>query len=272
MGVGTGSSLALDFVLDNNALKRLHVEPFPFRIGIGSVKDVFTLRATAKLIKPGYKLEYNVYPTEVVATERLSDISQEKRRCLFTDEKSGYVEMFKEYSQAACQFECMLKFARSLCHCTPWNMPFPPDQNPLAICDFYGNVCFEEMMNENRMIENCDCPVDCNTVKFTINEKEVKIDPDDYCTMQDSRGLSLFVRSEKYTGSTLLYSYQMLQKKELSNETEYNKIYHQCVQMMRENVALVSVNFGANTYMRTVMDKKFTFSDQLGSLGNKYFS
>ena len=149
-GVGTGSSLNFDFVLDNNARYRIHETPFSFKLGIGSIKEVFQLRPTAKLIKPGFKMVYSVFPTEVVATERLKSISKEKRRCLFSHESStGHVEMFQDYSQAACQFECMLRFARSVCSCTPWNLPFPSGQKDHVICDLYGNSCFDIIMNQH---------------------------------------------------------------------------------------------------------------------------
>ncbi len=44
-------------------------------------------------------------------------------------------------------------------------------------------------------------------------------------------------------------------------------IADQCYEIVRNDLAFVSVYFGTGSYVKTVMDTRVTFTDQLGSLG-----
>ncbi len=110
----------------------------------------------------------------VMQSDDLRGISVEKRECLFSDEVAGLI-FFKNYSQAACQFECLVRHAKSVCHCTPWDFPF--QGNHTSICNLYGYYCFEESMkNTSHLNEECPCLPDCNVIDYHIEQTATPID------------------------------------------------------------------------------------------------
>jgi hypothetical protein len=38
------------------------------------------------------------------------------------------------------------------------------------VCDFFGNICFFGFYKSAKVYEDCDCPSDCQAVKFTVSE------------------------------------------------------------------------------------------------------
>jgi hypothetical protein len=103
MGVGSGSTLALEFYLDSGALFRNSSAKNSFRIGLGSQQDIFDIRAVANLAKPGFKMILEVNPIEVVATMKLRNVPMAIRECRFEDEYQDIMEIFNVYSQSACR-------------------------------------------------------------------------------------------------------------------------------------------------------------------------
>ncbi len=65
------------------------------------------------------------------------------------DETEG-LELAREYSQNACQFECALKKSLEFCKCKPWNYPWSNKdiQTNVTLCDMYGNYCFFHAMSK----------------------------------------------------------------------------------------------------------------------------
>ena len=121
---------------------------------------------------------------------------------------SGYVEIFEEYSNAACYFECMLKFARNICRCTPWNMPtIPTSEHAGIICDLFGHSCFNTVMKQQYRLEDCDCPSDCSSVKFSLSKKEVPLGPaNEHCVSANERVKGRHLEKYMRFGSNLLSS------------------------------------------------------------------
>ena len=65
-GVGSGPSLALNFVLDNNGYYRKQNPRFNFLASIGSFKEAFDMRSAPKLIKSGYQAVYEVNKVQLI--------------------------------------------------------------------------------------------------------------------------------------------------------------------------------------------------------------
>ncbi len=220
---------------------------------------------------------------EVKATPRLRDLDVKKRGCRFPDESRGVMEIFQDYSQDGCQFECLLKSARHQCRCTMWNMPIPEnEENDWPVCDVYGNTCFDTIMNRPKT-KGCNCLEDCNVVKFSVAAKESALDPVKECDLYSTVAFQEAFHKTRLLGSNLFYSYYKLPYFIGMDEAEKNQSYsyHRtlnvqnrdiCQRMVSKDLAMVSVNFGSNTYMRTSMDKRVTFSDQISSIGKEYFS
>ncbi len=145
-------------------------------------------------------------------------------------------------------------------------------------------------MDQQYRLKDCDCLVDCNAVRFSITEKEVAINPEDYCTKATGDGLKVLspkvitVRSRCNVSilslfsslikvltywNSVIYHYYKLPEMIKANST-WNKDANGrlCAAMMKNNVAVVVVKFGSHRYVRTIMDKRVTLSDQIASLGN----
>jgi len=144
------------------------------------------------VIKVRHKLEENtlceaffaqVIPSRSSSNEDLHSLPPEKRGCRFRDENEG-LEILRSYSQAGCQFEFMLKYARDSCGCTPWNFPRPGGGDGSeekggshALCDLFGNACFERRMGDlGEALKNGECLPDCDGVTFTYSESSTLIE------------------------------------------------------------------------------------------------
>jgi hypothetical protein len=273
MGQGSGPDFALDFLLDTNKLWRKNDNVKSFRISMTSRSDYFEANSLSRYLKLGHKTIFTVQPMEVVATEALQGISVTQRKCRLPHETSGVTQLFGVYSQAACMFECSLKLASNTCRCTPWNMPFPASQTNPVVCDLYGNYCFYRILRQP--VENCNCLLDCNSIQFSLSEKEAPIDIDEYC--KDSHAVGrLLVKAKREAGyNDLLYRYYRVPEMLAMNETYEDpdmsslsaKWYNLCKKMMQDDIAVVSVRFESKKYVRTIMDKRVTFTDKLAAFG-----
>ena len=103
-------------------------------------------------IQPGYEYTFLVTPHKTFSTEGVRSLGLSQRKCRFPDESEG-LEIFKEYSQERCYFECVLSMARAKCRCNPWNYP---DPGTSPTCDFMGNYCFETSLRNVTLREKCD--------------------------------------------------------------------------------------------------------------------
>ena len=78
------------------------------RIGINPSGMFFDMLSASKLYS-GYHKTFSIRPTQVVTDEHLrQDLSPSERNCRFHDEMPDNMTLFKNYSMAACQFECLL--------------------------------------------------------------------------------------------------------------------------------------------------------------------
>ena len=262
-GVGTGDALALEFMIDNGGLFDSEKAQINFKVGVSSILDIFEQRSVSIPIKPGNKMDIDVEPIEVVAEESLRDVPISKRNCRFADEYEGVMEIFNFYSQSACNFECLLRDTRKICQCTPWNMPTPIDDQP--ICDIYGNICFDNIMQQQIRLANCTCPIDCNTVRFRTSISQKSIDLNEYCSRL-GKGMSYIAQKVIYELNPLLIDYFHIKNEGFLGLSEDNGEYI-CRRALMQNMAIVSVKFGSPRYMRTVMSKRYSLSDKIGTLG-----
>ena len=180
---GPGNKFALNFVVDNSRFIRKKINIKPFKVILSSRKGYFNSLGIATEVRPGFLTIFNVQPLEVTATDALKEISEEARKCRFPDEISNGHAIFNSYGEDSCEFECRINKARAKCQCTPWNIPTQPSMTSLAICDLYGNYCFNMEMSDVLVMENCakKCPSDCENVRFNVNTQEVPIDVDALC-------------------------------------------------------------------------------------------
>jgi hypothetical protein len=273
MGKGAGSAFALNFLVDRGSFWRHHLPTNPFRIAITEANAYFGAQSISKTVKPGYVTTFSIQPIEVVATSRLNDVSIKQRKCRFTYETQGVTDIFTEYSQIACEFECLLKKARKACRCTPWNMPFLSTEDQV-VCDVFASYCFITILGNKHLLKDCDCLANCNSIQFSINFNEIPIDVELYCRDFMSIGRKLIKDKQMNGYNNLLYKYYKLPQMiamnvtELPSETDLGALeYDMCKQIMIEDIAIVSVQYETQKYVRTIMDKKMSFTDKLATFG-----
>ncbi len=278
LGLGTGDALSLFFAVDNNAMLRRfgdNKDGFSFNIAFGSSEETLQFSTKAKQVKPGYFLAFEVEPVEMVADPDLKDIAADKRGCNFPEDTDGFVTLFTEYSQPGCQFECMLKFAWDFCKCTPWDMPGFPGQNQTILCDTYSTWCFLHAFKQRQHLKDCHCPIDCNTVKYSVDvdKKKVELDSDQTCLgyLKDLDLKGMWSDKFDYWQNDLLYTFYTLTKHQSQSKVPITRPEDLqellCREMLEKNIALIRVNFASNTYIKSVINKRVSFADQLGSLG-----
>ena len=60
-------------------------------------------------VVPGFTNYFTIKPTQTVSSNDLKGhLSPLQRSCRFNDEIPNNMTLFKNYSKAACQFECMI--------------------------------------------------------------------------------------------------------------------------------------------------------------------
>ena len=273
MGKGTNPDLGLTLLLDNNEVLEGWNNRYSFKVGIGSQDHVIDMREAGRKVLPGMRVDFEVHPVEVKGTSKLKKMPIETRKCRFPDETEGMVHIFKSYSASDCNFECKLKHAKEFCGCTPWNYPrFPENVNVLdePVCDLFGNQCFQEALQERHHHSKCHCHLSCDDLKFTVTKSETALKPEDLCKYPHQVGRRLLELKLKHTYNGLRDQYGNLVKRArgINDTAESDNAYEQCSYMIKYDLAIVSVNFGSTTYVRTTKDIRVTFTDQLGSLGD----
>ena len=96
-----------------------------------------------------------------------SKLSEERRSCRFRHDIEG-LKLFKQYSQAACQFECQIQMATEKCGCVPWDYPHLNTSGLSEVCEGWGRYCFEGVLKDtNRRLANCKyCLPDCIITRY----------------------------------------------------------------------------------------------------------
>ena len=243
--------------------------PTTFNLAVTASKEFFGMKGSSFKIKAGYKSIIEVEPMEIVASEDLKTVPLAKRKCKFDDEIDG-IKLFKTYSQSGCEFEMNIRKGLKKCKCVPWFIPTNLGQN-YTMCDKYGNRCFEFATMGSGSFENC-LP-NCNLAQFSRSLILEKIDPHEVCTSKTSLWASMTGRLFSGKGLYLLFKTQKLKQWLYSNTNEsyVDEKAAQlkfCEHMAKYYMAEVTVKFANKKYIRTRMDVKVSFSDQLGVFGD----
>lgn len=182
--VGSGKYYGLTFTADTHVpipqvLDRSKKRPIGMYIAVSGKDEVFGVRQVMEQLRPGHTTIVRVTTRVSNVTNDVRSMDADGRKCRLANENEG-MELFKVYSQKACQLECQLKKSAGICRCIPWNYP-----NPMAgvseTCDTYGASCFEDVMEDQSAVDDCNCPQNCEDVTFTYNVQEIPLDPEEFC-------------------------------------------------------------------------------------------
>ena len=242
--------------------------PSKFMLGLSNHKEYFNLKASSKIVQAGFKIILNVQAMEIKPSETLKSLPIESRKCRFPEETDN-LEIFKTYSQSACEFEYLLKKASEACRCTPWFIPHPSKKKH-TICDVYGNYCFESIWNKNQF-DVKDCLPGCHQLKFTSSEIRERLDAEYICTKGDlhSRMRSLAREVSKLNGYQLFNKIHSMKDRGNLNNT-FNETQAEidiCQELVENEFAEVSVMFERPEFIRTKTSQRMAFADNLGVIG-----
>ena len=134
MGIKSGK--ALDFYLMGSTYRQKYeaqtkgfmssikndIDISKFLVGISNKHQYIDMKDISKTILSGYHVIWEIQAMEIVPTSQLHDIPIAKRKCKFENEIED-MQIFKIYSQAACEFEYKVKNAKDVCNCVPWYIP-----------------------------------------------------------------------------------------------------------------------------------------------------
>ena len=65
-------------------------------------------------------------------------------------------------------------------------------------CDVYGNVCFDKVMADNTLKENCNCPMECESISYSSYYVSFPFDPEELCSKQTDGLMEEFLENHRY--------------------------------------------------------------------------
>ena len=275
--------------------------PKSFRMSLSTKADYFDFSSTNQIIKPGYHTIWKIQAMEIAPSNDLHELPVEKRNCMFPEEASE-LKIFKMYSKKACLFECHIKKASEVCKCYPWYIPTLPSKDRHELCDHFGNHCFKSMMKQTRLSNNCSevCLPTCHHIEFSlISSEKTPLDRNEACegmkwqwgrleSSTMSKRVRYFIDLIKKNGyNSLAYNYlkakewiddrlgrkpnKTFERWTLGTNDHYN-IDDELCQKITNHMAVVSVVFNQDTYVRTKTSLRVSFSDKLAAFGKSISS
>ena len=290
------------FVIDGNSFKDMrrgkdwmNFSPTAFKLGIHSPKDIADIRGwynQIMTIPTGYTTKIIIRQSELIADETLKSITMEKRGCRFTHENTD-LSSVRAYSKVNCLLDCKIQEAEKICGCRPWDYPESNlintswINNAVRICDFYGNSCFNKILQENdestchkRCIPNCNEisydisidrePIDnggriCDLDARPINALEFEVKKNLMSQLLDDTPYGASIQPEKRILSLVK---DILLKGNFSHNRDVKEAYkNDCINKVKSDIAAVIVSIKSPVFTRMVKSLKVSFFDQLAIVG-----
>ncbi|TRY68635.1 hypothetical protein TCAL_08884 [Tigriopus californicus] len=228
---------------------------FPvFKVAIHDPATPADLRSAGIEIEPGYLSTFLITPSQTTLFRSAKELDPGQRECRLKTETEGMV-IFKTYSQSGCLLECKLAQGIERCGCVPWN--YPHSKEDQKICDFEGSSCFERAMADTEQTRNCDCPFDCDSIRYAYSVSSTMLDKDKIC--KDS-SKSIFSMSETSLPTMLERTFnQLVDGADIETE-----------QICRENldkIAMVQFQLTSKQVTRIKRDRRVTLADMISTFG-----
>ncbi len=206
---------------------------------------------------PGMLTTVVISPHETITDESLLQQDMSVRGCHSQGKDGNPLKVHAKYTRDNCVFECHMQKSLEKCGCSPWT--FPKLNEDVQICSHNETTCFSEEMKLAKKTEKCpDCLEECNRVKYeyTVHTSPLK----DIC--KDNEVIKDAVNKEiPVLYNFLPHSYIM---QELGLE---NHISNQCYFYAKRNVAVVDIQIGPSTIIRTTRTVRVTLVELLANIG-----
>ena len=210
-------------------------------------------------IMPGYQHTFRIIPSQISTTKRFDDMKLADRKCRLKHENDD-MKLMKSFSKSGCEFECAIRKASYTCHCLPWSIP-RKDFN-FKMCDMLGNVCFRNTFNSLKTYKDCNCMNDCQATTYAISESSRPIiNWKDFCLQNkiiDSFSEFIWKNYKLHLMMNFYIDKKGLDPGLLENVCEF---------LIKNHVAVIEVNIGAKSVIKSVRDVKITLENQLAAIG-----
>ena len=123
----------------------------------------------------------------------------------------------------------------------------------------YGNTCFENNMENDTLEENCDCPIECDSITYSSYYVSTKFNPEEICSKQSGGGLMDQLYDNKFPPH-FVRNLRMFAKNEKSKEREI------CIKYIKYR-AEITFQLATNTMSVTVVTRRLSFFDKLSGFG-----
>ena len=268
-------------------LKPAALGPF-FSLTLQNSHGFTNTMADAISIDVGYQYDIKVTPVQHVTSEDFRDFPVKVRQCRYLDENPlGDESMFTYYTKNTCLYECLIRVNSEKTGCLPWY--YPSRNKSVDYCDGYLTNAYEKNIDP-WMYDQCDCLPDCEEVVFQHSTTSHSLDSELLCNTDfniikrtDARKFTLTQASEYGDALITFLTMYSLYKGEsndflaniTSRKRKYDYLYEVfdrysvklCKEVMTKQLAQVSVEVSVPSVTRIMKQKRATFSDKLGSLG-----
>ena len=270
-GTGSGEDHSLTLYLFDSSFRRLrkgYQIPYAFQMLMSSKNNYFNMKRESQRVKPGYNILWKVQALEVIPSEDLQDVPYRKRKCKFSHEVEG-MDSFNVYSQTACEFDCQIKKAFEFCQCYPWFIPPKAGKTRHVLCDVDGNLCFDSVMSNKEVIEECTCLPTCHNIEFTYVEysSPLQLHCKTNAPPKVERDLIDRMIQNGYNSFTHIF---LNGTKWEPYWQEYDGNLRPLCKEIEKYLSKVTIMFDKKTYIRSRTNVKVTFTDKLAAFGKTF--
>ena len=273
----------LNMVIQANKYDRLELgarqeRPQPLmRIALHDPGHPPDLRTRGLEVKPGYETKISFTPSRVTASQAVKDIDVALRKCKFPSESEG-MEIFQEFSQSGCLFECSLRASSRRCGCVPWNYPMLAMST--KVCDYMGVYCFElaslymrrrkdimhiypeipplQTMSDEASLLECDCPGDCSSTYYATSVSSTKVETDEKCKGYERA--RLFALTDTWDYGLVMRKFDKIVS---GKKVDFSTL---CAERMK-TLAFVKIRVVRDNVLHIQKEPRVTLADQIANLG-----
>ena len=234
----------------------------PFRISVHDPMSIADLDQGAS-IEAGYVTTISITPSQILTSRNAKELPLDKRQCLFKED-SRKLTLFKGYTQANCLFECHLKAAYEKCACIPWD--FPRLNKTWPLCDRFARECFQLDMTNAEIDDQCNCPLDCATTRYTISLHSTLIDGKTYCGKKDKYYTFLTNYTTRHPPLYISRYEEIINGYEDRNSPNSKDNMDLCINRT-QNMAILKFEITDDVITKIKKTERMTFADFVSNIG-----
>ena len=134
------------------------------------------------------------------------------------------------------------------------------DAANIQFCDMYGNICFENSMQNGTVAEKCDCPMECNSITYTFSLISTPFDPLKMCptNIKDNALMKPFYESR--------FPHQFIRRLIDFKDNISSQERDYCKRNIQYRAEIV-FRLATNTMPVTVISRRLSFFDKMSAFG-----